>query len=72
MDKVLKLMEEHCVGETNVIYERFQFQKRQQEPGETMDQYVTNLRVLARSCDFANHHDEDNVINWSSVYETTH
>ena len=53
MDTVLSLMEAHCVGATNEIYERFQFQRRQQEPGETIEQFVTALRALARTCGFA-------------------
>ena len=53
MDTVLSLREAHCVGATNEIYERFQFQRRQQEPGETIEQFVTALRALARTCGFA-------------------
>ena len=53
MDTVLSLMEAHCVGATNETYERFQFQRRQQEPGETIEQFVTALRALARTCGFA-------------------
>jgi hypothetical protein len=58
MDTVLRRMEAHCVGEINVIYERFQFQQRRQREGETAEQYITALRALARSCEFGTTLDE--------------
>ena len=51
-------MEEHSKGETNTIYERYNFQKRQQDGSETIDQYVTALRTLARTCSFGTDADE--------------
>ena len=36
-EKVVELMEVHCVGKTNIIYERFQFKSRQQQNGETAE-----------------------------------
>ena len=36
----------------NVIYERYVFNKRDQEAGETFDNYVSTLRTLAQSCEF--------------------
>lgn len=49
MDAVIKAMEEFCVGHTNEIYERFTFNKRDQEPNETIDAYVAMLQTLART-----------------------
>lgn len=58
METVLRLMEAHCIGETNTIYERFHFQRRQQEPGERVEQFVTALRALAKACNFGGALDE--------------
>ncbi|XP_062567680.1 uncharacterized protein K02A2.6-like [Saccostrea cucullata] len=49
---ILKLMEEYCVGKTNTIYERYVFNNKHQETGETIDSYVTKLRKLSLTCEF--------------------
>ena len=49
---VLKKLGEYCEPRKNVPFERFKFNRRMQEPGETYDQYVTALRKLADSCNF--------------------
>ena len=46
-DIVLRLMENHCLGETNIIYERFMLNQRAQAEGETFDQYLTALKDRA-------------------------
>ena len=51
IDMVLQLFEHHCVGETNVIYERYLFNNRIQEP-ETIDAYASALRTMAQTCEF--------------------
>ena len=56
--KVLAAMEKYCLGETNVIYERFVFNQRAQQEGETFDQFLTALKELAKTCNFAAMHDE--------------
>ena len=52
IDKVLELLEKYCVGETNETYERYLFNQREQESGESFDTYLTNLRSLAQTCNF--------------------
>ncbi|KAL9976621.1 hypothetical protein ACROYT_G013943 [Oculina patagonica] len=52
MSKVLELMKKHCIGQTNVIYERYCFNNRNQESGESFDAYLTALRTLAKTCNF--------------------
>ena len=52
MTKVLELWETHCIGKTNVIYERYKFNNRSQEQTELIDTYVNALRALAETCDF--------------------
>ena len=36
----------------NIPFERYRFNRRAQEPGESYDQYCTALRSLADSCGF--------------------
>ena len=50
--KVLDLMEKHCLGVTNTIYERYVFNNRLQKPGETIDEYCTQLKGLSQTCEF--------------------
>ena len=52
IDVVLEKLEVFCVGETNEIYERYQFNKRDQESGESIDSYVASLRTLAKTCNY--------------------
>ncbi|XP_062576513.1 uncharacterized protein K02A2.6-like [Saccostrea cucullata] len=50
--KVLQVLEDFCIGQTNVIYERYTFNKREQELNETIDSYVASLRTLVKTCRF--------------------
>ena len=43
LNKVVEKFEEFCIGETNETYERFIFNRRDQEENESIDQYVTVL-----------------------------
>ena len=52
IDYVLQMMEEYFIGETNEIYERYCFNKRQQHDVETVDAYVTALRTMAKTCNY--------------------
>ncbi|XP_068681210.1 uncharacterized protein [Montipora foliosa] len=52
IDKVLQKFEEHCEPKKNVTYERYQFFSRAQKSGETIDEYVTELRKLSETCEF--------------------
>ena len=58
MSKVMELMERHCIGQTNVIYEQYCFNNRKQESGESFDTYLTALRTLAKTCNFGSLTDE--------------
>ena len=50
--KVLQVLEDFCIGQTNEIYERYTFNKREQEVNETIDSYVASLRSLVKICRF--------------------
>ena len=52
VDAILSKLEEYFKPKRNVIYERYIFRTTQQEPNETISEYVTKLRRLAASCDF--------------------
>ena len=52
MNKVLEQMDKHCIGEINVTYERFCFNRRNQGEHESVDKYITALTELVRGCNF--------------------
>ena len=49
---VLQKFAEYCQPRKNVPFERYRFNRRTQEVGESYDQYKTALRKLAEGCDF--------------------
>ena len=49
---VLQKFAEYCQLRKNVPFERYRFNRRTQEAGESYDQYKTALRKLAEGCDF--------------------
>ena len=56
--KILELRESYCLGKTNVIYETYRFNNRDQEAGELIDTYASNLRSLSDTCNFGALKDE--------------
>lgn len=54
IDKVIEKFDNDCKTTTNVLSERFKFYSRKQKPEETLDEYVTQLRILCSSCGFQN------------------
>ena len=51
-DKLIDAFERHCIGEINEVYERYVFHRRQQEPGESFDAFVGELRRLVKTCEY--------------------
>lgn len=49
---VLTKFEEYCQPRKNIPFERYRFNRRSQESGETYDQYRTALRKLGDNCNF--------------------
>lgn len=54
---VITALDTYCIGQTNVIYERYTFNSRNQEQ-ETIDACVAELRTLANTCRFGDMEDE--------------
>ena len=52
IDVVVAKFREHCVGETNVTYERYVFNKRSQDTGESFDTFLADLRRLIKTCEY--------------------
>ena len=52
IDIVIERLEAFCLGETKEIYERYQFNKRDQESGESVDSFVAALHTLAKTCNY--------------------
>ena len=43
MNKILELWNSYCIGETNIIYERYIFNNRNQDLNESIDTYASAL-----------------------------
>lgn len=55
MSVLLELLDRYCLGESNVIYDRFIFNRRQQEEHENFDTYLTrSQRFSAPMCIWTN------------------
>jgi len=57
-DTILEILQGHFSPERNIFYEHYLFHSAEQQPSETVDQYLLCLRHLAESCKFAALHDE--------------
>ena len=42
-DKPIDAFEKHCIAEVNEVYESYAFQRRQQEPGENFNVFLSDL-----------------------------
>ena len=49
---ILEKMEKYCIGEYNETYERYVFNRRDQEMNEFVDTYVTAQRKLGKTCNY--------------------
>ena len=52
LDEVLKLFDDYCNPRKKEVFERYKFWQRNQGTGESVDAYVTELRRLAKTCEF--------------------
>ena len=51
-EDVCHTFEQLCQGARNVIYERFVFNRRSQQEGERIDNFVSDLKRLSLACEF--------------------
>ena len=51
-DEIVSVLKKHYQPQINIIYERFKFNTRKQEPNESNSDYVAALRSLASNCEF--------------------
>lgn len=56
--KVVEKLNEHFEPRVYVTYERYMFFTRAQNSDESIDKYVTDLKIKARNCKFGDLHDE--------------
>lgn len=49
MAKIIELCESYCLVKTNIIYERYVFNKNNQQEGETVETYASHLEIVGRS-----------------------
>ena len=52
MADILVKYDQHFLVQTQEFFERFQFNRRNQESGESIDEYVSVLRIMAKPCGF--------------------
>ncbi|XP_060761945.1 uncharacterized protein K02A2.6-like [Neoarius graeffei] len=55
---LIKELTDHFKPEKNVIAERFRFQRRNQQEGESIASFIVALKQLSIHCEFAGHLDE--------------
>ncbi|CAB4021658.1 Hypothetical predicted protein, partial [Paramuricea clavata] len=53
VDKIMEKFERYCNPRKNLTFDRHSFFTRNQQEGETIDTYVTELRKKASRCEFA-------------------
>ena len=49
---VIQKLEDFYIGKTNVIFERYKFNRREQQEGEMIESFVAGLRTLVKTCNF--------------------
>ena len=54
IDIIIDKFKNHCLEKTNVIAERYKFLNRKQGEDESVDNFVTDLKNLCSSCEYAN------------------
>ena len=58
LDEIVETLKQHFEPKPLVIAERFRFHRRQQTVGETVKEFVAELRRLAKHCEFGSYLDE--------------
>ena len=58
LTEVIAILQKHFDPKPAVIAERFKFHKREQLPGESLADYIAELRRLATHCEFGGYLDD--------------
>lgn len=53
ISKILEKFDDYTIGEVNETYERYVFNSRYQDAAESTDAYISELRNLMKTCNFA-------------------
>ena len=48
--KILEKFDSHFLGQCQEFFERFKFNRRNQEDGEPIEQYISTLRTMSKTC----------------------
>jgi len=51
-DKVLKTFKDYCQPRKNILYERYKLWSLQQQEGESVDAYLTRLKLQIDHCEY--------------------
>ena len=52
LEEVVKAFNDHCDPKKNETVERYKFFTRVQEPSESIEKFITELKILANTCNF--------------------
>ena len=63
--RVVKAFEDYCIPRKNIIYEQYKFWKCMQDDCKTVDQFVTRIRTLVKTCKYS---DRDEMIHDKLVF----
>ncbi|CAI6377683.1 unnamed protein product [Macrosiphum euphorbiae] len=50
--KVIAAFDEYCLGKKNIVFERFNFLKYKRQHGQSLENFITQLKLLAASCEY--------------------
>lgn len=64
-DHVVKWFSDYCQPRKNVIFQRFKFGSCVQKEGQSFDEFVTELKTLASTCEYK---EEDNMVRDRIVF----
>ncbi|XP_062596544.1 uncharacterized protein LOC134257995 [Saccostrea cucullata] len=54
LDVLIRKFEDFCIPKTNITVARHRFNTRVQGPSKRIDQYITELKLIAKDCSFEN------------------
>jgi len=51
-EKVISAFDEYCLGKKNTVFEGFNFLKYKRQNGQSLENFITQLKLLAASCEY--------------------